>query len=68
MPIDRAAVLQLAADRPLAQIAAAAGIAAPNLTRILAGQVDPRLSTVERLAKALGVSVTRILTTARSAE
>lgn len=41
----------------LDELAGATGIAAPNLSRLEQGKVDARLSTVARVASALGLSI-----------
>ena len=52
----------------LTQLSAMTGIAQPNLSRIEAGKVDARYSTLARIARALGVVLTlsepRVLTMA----
>ncbi len=45
----------------LRELAASAAISHRELIHIEQGTVDPRLSTVERLVEALGVSVQRLL-------
>jgi transcriptional regulator with XRE-family HTH domain len=40
---------------------AAAGMMRTALARILSGKFDPKLSTIERLAAALGVEASRLL-------
>lgn len=47
---------RVAADgRTQAEIGRAAGVAQPNLSRLLAGDRDPAISTVGRLLAALGL-------------
>jgi transcriptional regulator with XRE-family HTH domain len=41
----------------LADVSIRTGIAAPNLSRIERGEIDPRWSTVERLAQCLDLSI-----------
>lgn len=48
-------------DKSVASVASAAGMKAPNLFRVLSGKFDPKLSTVERLAEALGVRAKDVL-------
>jgi DNA-binding Xre family transcriptional regulator len=45
------------------EIAQAMGMARPNVSRILGGQGDPTLSTLERLAAALDCAVADLITT-----
>lgn len=52
--IDRLRALVDQSDRSHAQVARDAGLAPPNLSRILAGETDPRASTLQRLLTALG--------------
>ena len=46
-----------------AQVAEATGIAAPNLSKIECGGVDPRLGTVNRILDALGLELVMAPTT-----
>ena len=39
-------------------VADRAGMHAPNVSRILKGEVDPKLSTAESLARAVGLKLT----------
>ena len=48
---------RLAAGLTLSQVATMTGIAQPNLSRIEAGKVDARYSTLARIARALGVEL-----------
>lgn len=48
---------RLAAGLTLSQVATMTGIAQPNLSRIEAGKVDARYSTLARMARALGVEL-----------
>ena len=41
----------------LSQLSAMTGIAQPNLSRIESGKVDPRCSTLARIARAMGVEM-----------
>jgi transcriptional regulator with XRE-family HTH domain len=41
----------------LRQLGELSGVSYPNLHGIETGKLDPRLSTLERLARALGISV-----------
>ncbi len=63
LPIAEA-VRQWRAARGLSQRALAerAGMSYPILARLELGQTDPRLSTLEKLAEALGVSVPELFT------
>jgi transcriptional regulator with XRE-family HTH domain len=62
MPIDPQKLAKAIGDRPIARVAEAAGMQRPDLHRLLRGdRPDPRLSTVERLASALGVSIEDLL-------
>ncbi len=45
----------------LRQLAAKSGVGVATLARLEAGEYDPRLSTLRRLAKALRVSVPALL-------
>jgi transcriptional regulator with XRE-family HTH domain len=45
----------------LRALKAASGVAVATLARIEAGGYDPRLSTLRRLAKALGVTVAELI-------
>ncbi len=49
--------LRLQKGMTLVQLSAITGIAQPNLSRIEAGRVDARLSTVARIIRALGVEL-----------
>jgi transcriptional regulator with XRE-family HTH domain len=49
---------RLALGLTLADVSTRTGIAAPNLSRIERGDIDPRWSTVERLTRALNLSIT----------
>lgn len=61
MPLNFVKIRAFMGDKSQAEVALAAGMAQPNLARILSGKFDPKLSTVERLARALGVEVKEIL-------
>ena len=41
----------------LADLSSRTGIAAPNISRIERGEIDPRWSTMERLARALDLAI-----------
>ena len=43
------------------QIADAMGMSQPSFAAVLSGKFDPKLSTIERIANALGVNVATIL-------
>jgi transcriptional regulator with XRE-family HTH domain len=45
----------------LRALKASSGIAVSNLARLEAGEGDPQLSTLRRLAKALGVTVAELI-------
>lgn len=56
MPLDLPKLIKIIGKRPRAQVARDAGMPQPNLTRLLSGaHPDIRLSTLDRLAKALDV-------------
>lgn len=61
MPLDLAKIRKRMGDKSQAEIALAAGMARPNFARVLSGKFDPKLSTVERVASALGCKVADIL-------
>lgn len=61
MPLDFSKIRKLMGEKSQSELAAAMGMAQPNVARILAGKFDPKLSTVERLASALGVKAKDIL-------
>ncbi len=44
-----------------AELAAAVGVSRDDIARLMTGRSDPPLGTVERLAKALGVTVGELL-------
>ncbi len=53
----------------LEQLAAHTGIAASNLSRLEQGRVDPRLSTIERVVRGLGLEIVLVpVRTARLAD
>ena len=52
--------LRLAAGRGAAEVAAAAGMAAPNYARLEASRHRPRVDTLVRIAEALGVPLARL--------
>jgi transcriptional regulator with XRE-family HTH domain len=49
----------------LRQLGERSGVSYPNLHGIESGRLDPRLSTLERLARALGISVRDLFSTER---
>ena len=49
----------------LRQLGERSGVSYPNLHAIETGKLDPRLSTLERLARALGVDVRDLFSTER---
>lgn len=62
MPVNTAAILKLIGDRKVGEVAEAAQITRANLSAIIHGRQDnPTIGTLERLAKTLGVSVTRLI-------
>lgn len=61
MPLNLEKIRKLMGEKSQSEVAASAGMAQPNLARILSGKFDPKLSTVERLAGALGCKVKEIL-------
>ena len=57
MPLHTPTIRRLIGDRAIAAVARDAQMTNANLHALLSGrQTDPKLSTIERLAKALGVS------------
>lgn len=65
MPLDPTKIKSLRERRSLTQqqAADAAGMPRPHWTRLESGErPDPQLSTAEKVAKALGVRVERLLT------
>ena len=50
----------------LRQLGERSGVSFANISNIEAGKLDPRLSTLERLARALGISVRGLFPTERS--
>jgi len=50
----------------LRQLGERSGVSFANISNIEAGKLDPRLSTLERLARALGISVRDLFPTERS--
>jgi predicted transcriptional regulator len=61
VPLDLEKIRKLIGEKSQAEVATAAGMARPNFARILSGKFDPKLSTVERLAAALGCKVKDLL-------
>lgn len=61
MPLNIEKIKELMEGRNQVEIAWAAGMKQPNLARVLSGKFDPKLSTVERLARALGCRVEELL-------
>lgn len=55
--IVRLRLARLAANRSQREVASAAGIGHGHLSQIETGVVDPKLSTVRRLADCLGVQL-----------
>lgn len=60
MPLDVIKVRKLMGERSQKQVAMEAGMMQPALARLLRGRLDPKLSTVEKLARVLGVGVADI--------
>ena len=62
MPIDLAKIRKLAGGKTQQSIAKAAGISHPCVGMMLSGKIDnPRISTLDKLAKAFGVRVSELL-------
>lgn len=61
MPLHLSRIHTLIGDRTITEVAHAAGMADANLHRLLRVGGDPKLSTLERLAKALGVTVADLI-------
>lgn len=62
MPLNTEKIRKLMGERGAqARIAEAAGMTPAGLSRILSGKFDPKLSTVERVARALGCGVKDLL-------
>lgn len=59
---QRLRALRLAAGLTQAELARRTGIHRPNIARVEAGRHTPSLETLARLAAAIGVSTTRVLT------
>lgn len=55
MPLDVEKVRELMGARSGVEMAEKMGMAQPNFVRLISGGGNPKLETVERLAKALGV-------------
>jgi transcriptional regulator with XRE-family HTH domain len=49
----------------LRQLGERSGVSFVNISKIEAGKLDPRLSTLERLARALGISTRNLFSTER---
>lgn len=60
-PLNLDKIRKLMAGKSQSAVASAMGIAQPNFSRILTGKYDPKLSTVETLAAALGCKTKDIL-------
>jgi DNA-binding XRE family transcriptional regulator len=58
---DRVRALRLQRGMTVQALADAAGMARPNLSRIEHGKHNPSLDTLERIAKALGMTVAELL-------
>lgn len=54
MPLNLERIRKLMGDRSQAEVAEAAGMMQPNLSRILAGRFEPRMATLAKLAAVLG--------------
>lgn len=62
MPLNKRKIRSLMRGRRQVDVAEAAGMKQPNLWKMLnAKKADPRLSTIERLAKALGCGARDLL-------
>lgn len=64
MPLDPTKIesVMVAKSVSRAELSKRSGIAPPNITRLLSGErPDPTLSTVERLAKALGCPIAKLV-------
>jgi DNA-binding phage protein len=61
MPLHLPTIKRLIGDRTITEVAHAAGMTDGNLHRLLRPDGDPKLSTLERLARALGVSVRELI-------
>ena len=64
MPLDPSKVQSVMAAKSVSRAALSkrTGIAPPHITRLLSGErPDPTLSTVERLAKALGCPIAKLV-------
>lgn len=61
MPLNVPKIRDMIGDKSQSEVAAAAGMMQPAISRILSGKFDPKLSTVERLAEALGCKVKDLL-------
>jgi DNA-binding XRE family transcriptional regulator len=64
---ERIRALRLEAGRPAREIAASAGMAPSNYARLEASRIDPRIDTLRRVAKALGVPVEALVEETRRA-
>jgi transcriptional regulator with XRE-family HTH domain len=64
MPIDPAKIAKIASRKQLTgvEIARRAGMPQSSYARLLADRYDPRISTIDRIAQALGVPTAAILT------
>lgn len=61
MPLNLEKIRKLIGNRTITEVAAEANMQRSGLSRVLSGRFDPKLSTVERLASALGVRAKDIL-------
>jgi transcriptional regulator with XRE-family HTH domain len=62
MPLNLTKVRQAMGDRSIAEVARAMGAQPPSLSRILSGRKpDVPMSTVDRLAAALGVKAAKLI-------
>ena len=61
MPLNLIRIRTLIGDRTLTEVAKSAGMTDGNLHRLLRPDGDLKLSTIERLAKALGTTAARLI-------
>ena len=57
-PIEQLQAKRRALGWSYQEVAERAGMHTPNVSRILKGEVDPKLSTAELLARAVGLKLT----------
>ncbi len=61
MPLDTLKIRRLMNGQSVTSLAPRAGMTRPALSRLLAGRINPSLTTLERLAAALGVKARDLL-------